>query len=486
MRQVSLADVSARPNDAVRIMHTSDWHLGVAVRNQPRDADHAEVIAEICEIASATSPDLIIHTGDLFHGGRPGMADFGRAIVALRQLAQTAPVCLLAGNHDSSVALETLGTALDDLCPGLAESGEYDPYTDCPSRIRVHHKPTTPANGAVATYTTASGRCLRVAALPFVHANRVIGDFETILSSHATYTDSIRKICDLLADAAFKNFDPTGDVAVFASHLHVADARTSSEKEIHVSSDYATDPSHLESRYGYLAFGHIHIPQAVAGNRGRYAGSVLQVDFGEEDETKQVVVADLSPGRPTAIYDVALSAGRRLHRISASVSNLAALADKVTGGLVEVTVTAEPVGTPGKDSRPKDTSSQFGDDETMGESSTLNLTTELGSHDTLTELVHAALPDSTVVSVIDARHRNIITADDLQLPESTESVNDLFREWLSQHASRLSARTGEGTASAEQVASLFDEIHLAVTTDADIELAGLNTLRDLTADEEST
>lgn len=485
MRQVDLADVSARPNDAVRLMHTSDWHLGVAVRNHPRDSDHAEVIEEICAIASATSPDLIIHTGDLFHGGRPGMADFRQAIIALRQLAQTAPVCLLAGNHDSSVALETLGTALDDLCPGLAESDKYDPYADCPSRIRVHHKPTAPANGAVATYLTASGRRLRIAALPFVHANRVIGDFETILSSHATYTDSIRKICDLLADAAFEDFDPASDVAVFASHLHVADARTSSEKEIHVSTDYATDPSHLESRYGYLAFGHIHIPQAVAGNRGRYAGSVLQVDFGEEDEIKQVVVADLSPGRPTDIYDVALSGGRRLHRISASVSNLAALADKVTGGLVEVTVTAEPVDAPGDDATSRETSIQSDNDETIGESPTLDLMTELGSHDTLTELVHAALPDSTVVSVIDARHRNIITADGLQLPESTESVNDLFRTWLSENAPRLSDRAGVGTANAEQVASLFDEIHLAVTTDADVELAALSTLRDLTTDEES-
>ena len=230
-----------------------------------------------------------------------------------------------------------------------------------------------------------------------------------------------------------------------------------------------------------MAFGHIHIPQAVAGNRGRYAGSVLQVDFGEEDEIKQVVVADLSPGRPTDIYDVALSGGRRLHRISASVSNLAALADKVTGGLVEVTVTAEPVDSPSNDSTP----SPSGNDETIGESPTLDLMTELGSHDTLTELVHAALPDSTVVSVIDARHRNIITADDLQLPESTESVNDLFRTWLSENAPRLSDRAGVDTANAEQVASLFDEIHLAVTTDADVELAALSTLRDLTTDEES-
>ena len=75
---------------------------------------------------------------------------------------------------------------------------------------------------------------------------------------------------DLLARSALGEFDTAADVAVFASHLHVTSARTSTEKEINVSSEYATDPAHIDGGYGYLAFGHIHIAQAVAGNRGRY------------------------------------------------------------------------------------------------------------------------------------------------------------------------------------------------------------------------
>ena len=87
--------VPARPEAAVRVLHTSDWHLGVTVRNEPRDVDHDSVIAEIIDVAATVQPDAIIHTGDLFNSGRPAMADFGRAIRALRELGEIAPVAVL-------------------------------------------------------------------------------------------------------------------------------------------------------------------------------------------------------------------------------------------------------------------------------------------------------------------------------------------------------------------------------------------------------
>ncbi len=130
---------------------------------------------------------------------------------------------------------------------------------------------------------------------------------------------------------------------MFASHLHIAGAATSSERTIHISDDYATDAAHLDPAYGYLAFGHIHVPQPVAGGRGTYAGSILYVDFGETGQAKRVVLADLEPGRATRITSVTLHRGRRLHRIASPLSQLATYADQVGAGIVEVTVRPEPV-----------------------------------------------------------------------------------------------------------------------------------------------
>lgn len=454
---IEVTDLPARPPQAVRVLHTSDWHLGVAVRNEPRDRDHDAVIAELIAFAVAARPDLVVHTGDLFNGGRPGMADFGRAIRALRDLAEVAPVIVLAGNHDSAVALETLGVAVSDPVPELVAAGTYDPVAPCPARIRVLHRPTIARGGAVATFPTAAGGRLRLVGLPFVHANRVAGDWEDVLASHSTYTDGIRKICDLLAQAAFAEFDPARDVAVFASHLHVTGARTSTEKEIHVSSEYATDPAHLSAQYGYLAFGHIHIAQAVAGGRGRYAGSVLEIDFGEEGETKQVVVADLTPGRLTAVHDVALRAGRRIHRVTAPYTTLAEHAAAVGDGLVEVTVAPEPT--------------------VAGEGPT---SLEIPGYDSLAAAVHDALPGATIVGVLDGRRPETAVADDLDVPDTAESPADLFRGWLADSGPPLFARLSTGLADPERVASMFEEIHAAVTTDADVELVEARRLAELT------
>ena len=218
------------PASAVRILHTSDWHLGVGVRNHSRADDHDAAIAEIVAIAAAQRPDLIVHTGDLFDGHRPPMLEFGRAIRALRSLGEVAPVVLIAGNHDSAVVLDVLAEALQD------------------DRITIHSRPTLPENGSVARYPTASGIDLRLAVLPFVHANRVLREFADFVEPNAAYTDNVRKIIDLLATACFDGFDPASEVAVFASHLHVTGARTSSEREIHVSTNYATDPTRSEER----------------------------------------------------------------------------------------------------------------------------------------------------------------------------------------------------------------------------------------------
>ena len=425
-----------RSEGAARVLHTSDWHLGVSVRNHSRADDHDAAIAEIVGIAGEVQPDLIIHTGDLFDGHRPPMLEFGRAIRALRSLGSIAPVVLIAGNHDSAVVLDVLADAVDD------------------DRITIHARPTLAEKGAVSTFSTAAGVDLRLAVLPFVHANRVLRDFADFVEPNAAYTDNVRKIIGHLSAACFDGFDPAREVAVFASHLHVTGARTSSEREIHVSTNYATDPTHLRAEFGYLAFGHIHVPQAVGGGRGRYAGSILEVDFGEEGEAKQVVVVDLEPGRPAQIATHELTAARRLRRVREPLSGLAGMAADLGNAIVEVTVLPEP------------------------------------SHDldhaddrqSLAGLVADALPGATVVSVIDGRRPHVALADagGDEADGSPPSIPETFRTWLaSAEGAKLLNSVGDTPADPERVVTMFDELHAAVLGDEVPVLAEAAQLADL-------
>lgn len=437
-----MSDTPTLDPAAARILHTSDWHLGVSVRNRSRAEDHDAAIAELIGIARAAAPDLILHTGDLFDGHRPPMADFGRAIVALRDLADIAPVVVLAGNHDSAAALEVLGTAVGDELAEQLASGSYDPLAPCRHRIRIHARPTTAAKGAVATYPSAAGVDIRLTALPFVHANRVLKEFDQLAEANTTYADKLREIIAVLTKVALTDFDPSSHVAVFASHVHVTEAALSSERTVHVSTDYATDAGHLPAAYGYLAFGHIHVPQPVAGGRGRYAGSILEVDFGEEGETKQVVIVDLEPGRPARHHQVPLVAARRLRRVRASLGELAALAGELGNDIVEVTVTADP-------------------DRHDPVDGPIVLDGVEAGFDTLSAAVAHLLPDPDVVSVIDARRTVVATADQFPAAErAAVSIHQSYRDWLADGGRSLLEKSPDAVPA--RVVELFDELLTAV------------------------
>ncbi len=436
---------------AARILHTSDWHLGVSVRNRSRAEDHDTAIAEVVDIARAAQPDLILHTGDLFDGHRPPMADFGRAIVALRDLAEIAPVVVLAGNHDSAAALEVLGTAVGDQLSDELDAGSYEPLRPCRQRIRVHARPTTAGKGAVATYPSKSGVEIRLAALPFVHANRVLKEFDQLAEANTTYADKLREIVGVLTKAVLTDFDHSKQVAVFASHVHVTEAALSSERTVHVSTDYATDAAHMPEAYGYLAFGHIHVPQPVAGGRGRYAGSILEVDFGEEGETKQVVIVDLEPGRPARQHLIPLVRARKLRRVRAALAELPGLEAELGSDIVEVTVTPDP----------------DGNDQLDG---SITLPGFDSTFDTLSAAVAHLLPGPEVVSVIDARRASVVTADQLPAqPASVMSIHQSFRDWLTDDEHSL--RDKVPGADPERVVELFDELMTGVANGDTADLA---------------
>jgi exonuclease SbcD len=112
-----------------------------------------------------------------------------------------------------------------------------------------------------------------------------------------------------------------------------------------VSEAYATRLERFP-HVAYAALGHIHLPQALPrrGVPGRYAGSPIPLDFGEERERKEVVVVEAEPGRPARVTAHALSAGRPLRTIVGPLEEIAELAPTVGAALCRVTVcTDEPI-----------------------------------------------------------------------------------------------------------------------------------------------
>jgi exonuclease SbcD len=106
-----------------------------------------------------------------------------------------------------------------------------------------------------------------------------------------------------------------------------------------VSEAYATRLERLPN-VSYAAFGHIHLPQPLPrrGVTGRYAGSPIALDFGEEREQKEVVLVEAEPGQPAVVTPVALEGGRPLRTIVGTPDEIREMAPTVGDALCRVTV----------------------------------------------------------------------------------------------------------------------------------------------------
>lgn len=315
----------------MKLLHVSDWHLGRATYGEPRAEDHDAVLAEIVEIAAEQRPDIIVHTGDLFDVVRPAYTDMARGVTALQELGAIAPVVVLCGNHDSP--------ALFDLLAQLV--GPESP-------IRFLSRARTPEAGGILHLPAADGSQLRLAGLPFVHANRMLDGFEDATTWHGLYADRIHVVEQSLARGLLEGYDASRDVAIFAAHLHVGGAVLSgSERRVHVGDTYASHLEHIPA-VSYAAFGHIHKPQTLPGSvlNGTYAGSPLQLDFGELGEEKRVVLVEARPGKAAPPTSIPLRGGRPLWRFDGTLDELAVRAPQAGRCLALVTIHTETT-TPG-------------------------------------------------------------------------------------------------------------------------------------------
>jgi exonuclease SbcD len=127
------------------------------------------------------------------------------------------------------------------------------------------------------------------------------------------------------------------------AHLLVDGARRGTgERELHLGQIYGVNPQQLPSSVQYIGLGHLHRPQEIlAPSKTLYAGSLIELDFGEKEQDKRVVVFEAAPGRPVSLESVPISAGRRLRAVSGTFEELQAQADSLGDAFLRVSVVSD-------------------------------------------------------------------------------------------------------------------------------------------------
>jgi exonuclease SbcD len=293
----------------VKLLHTSDWHVGKVLKGQSRVDEQLAVLREIVDLAAAEAPDLVIVAGDLFDTAAPTAETkkiVVRALTALRHHA--AAVVVVAGNHDH-------GAEIDALRPWAEEAG-----------ITLRGTLGRPEDH-ILTGTTPAGQNWRLAALPFVsqrYAVRASEMFDlTAAQASATYADHLaRLIAALTADFG----DRADTVNLVTAHLTVVGGTLGGgERDAHTIEAYAVPAAIFPSTVHYVALGHLHRRQVVNGACPvHYCGSPFAVDFGEEGNTPSVSIVELSAERAAKVTPVPITSALPLRTVRGSLGELAA------------------------------------------------------------------------------------------------------------------------------------------------------------------
>lgn len=308
----------------MRFLHTSDWHVGKAIRGRSRLDEFAAALDEVVRIAEEERVDAVLISGDLYEQKLPSPEADKLVFETLARLfaAKTAVVAI-PGNHDSALRWE----ALDPLLRPLG--GRVVPW------------PVPPAEGSLVEVPSRDGSELaRVACVPFV-PERHFGSTAALFAGSERWAQEYAQGMGDLLTAMTDGFFRADAVNVLMAHLFATEVELGGgENELTVTLDYAVPPSRFPGTASYIALGHVHKPQHVRGSPApaRYAGSLLQLDFGERAQGKSVTVVEASAGKPARLREVPLTAGRPLVDLEGTLDELRARAAEVGDAWLRVTL----------------------------------------------------------------------------------------------------------------------------------------------------
>ncbi|MEA2506948.1 MAG: repair protein SbcD/Mre11 [Actinomycetota bacterium] len=299
--------------------------MGKKLGRIDRIAETEAVLNELVAIAEENQADLIAVTGDLFDRISPPFASLGLVLDTLVRLADTgAPVVVIPGNHDSAQLFGVLESHLGK------------------SNVTIVPKPRRPDEGGVLRFPARDGKTTaQVACFPFLHESDVVDFVEPTEDWFKSYAERVRKICGHYS-AWMAGHADRSSVEVLLGHFMVDGAVPSgSERPLHIGEAYMATPQAIPAQINYAGLGHIHLCQEAPGAAvpAWYCGSLLQLDFGEADQDKFVLIVEVGRHRPGAqVEKIPLKAGRKLLKVQGTLEGLRARAGDFGDAILHVEV----------------------------------------------------------------------------------------------------------------------------------------------------
>lgn len=270
----------------MKIIHTSDWHIGQTLHQYSRDDEHKYFFNQLKDIILEEKPDALIVSGDVFHSSTPTVVSqklYYHTLVELSRLDDDLQIIIVAGNHDSPSRLEApreLWEAFD-----VSVIGNLDFYRDAAenelaydaSKIQIPVK----RNDEIVGW---------VLAVPFINA----GNYPS-LKENDTYSKRVFSFYNDLKNDLKQNLQFNENHSIVATGHFMIDGADIKGHDKIIGGIESVDSSEISSlsEIDYWALGHIHHPQNVKKNKNmRYSGSPFALTF-NEDYLHSVTIVDI-------------------------------------------------------------------------------------------------------------------------------------------------------------------------------------------------
>lgn len=292
----------------MKILHTSDWHLGRQLYGKKREAEFQSFLNWLLSTLDKEAVEVLIVAGDVFDTSAPSHQSQTQYYHFLTQVAQTTcrHVVIVAGNHDSPSFINAPKALLNTL-----------------NIYVVGHASGDPSQEVLMLRNVAQEVELIVCAVPYLRDRdiRTVSAGESVDDKAQKLITGIQHYYDEIAAAAVaKQAKLPQKVPIVATgHLFTAGGvvqENDGVRDLYVGSLGHFPATLFPQAFDYVALGHLHVPQKVAGlEHVRYCGSPIAMGFGEAKQQKQVVLISFRKGNLDSIQSLAVPCFQALAQI---------------------------------------------------------------------------------------------------------------------------------------------------------------------------
>lgn len=303
----------------MRLLHTSDWHLGQTLHQFERSYEHECFLAWLLDTLEQEAIDGLLIAGDVFDSTNPSAAAQNllyRFLTEARRRVPHLSIVMTAGNHDSPGRLEAPAPFLSLLDAKVVGHIGRD---DSGIRLEEIVTPLKNREGNVVAW------CI---AMPFLRP----ADVPRIEGAADPYMAGIEALYRQAFEAA-QTLRKSGQSIIALGHCHITGSKTSedSERRIVIGGSEALPVNVFDASIAYVALGHLHLAQRIGDDpTRRYSGSPLPMSFSELHYPHQVVVFDLEGESAANIRDIRVPRSIDLLKIPAVPASLEMVTDALS------------------------------------------------------------------------------------------------------------------------------------------------------------